>query len=963
MQSFVLSSLRTPPPRRAGPILGALALALILVLPGALAGQTGQVTGLVTDATTGRPLAEVQIHIPNAGVGVLTRQDGRYLLVNVPVGTHTLRAERIGLTTSDREVTVPDGGSVSVDFSLEPEALGLDELVVTGTAGAARRREVGSAMAQIDLSDSPEAITSVDQALAAQAPGMTSLRSSGMAGSGSQIRLRGNVSVAMSNEPLIYLDGVRIRSEGLALNHAVGQHVAFGPKDVIGPLNDINPSDIERIEIVKGPAATALYGTEAAGGVIQIFTKRGGAGPARWSAQLEQGVNWVEEFGPPNAPFMRLDPWLRNGHQQRYSLSVRGGGPSLSYYISGGLTDGEGILPNDEEQKYSVRGNFSFRPVDNLELQWNTAISRQDVSNSPSGSSPYSISHNGYKRSPADGRHATYVGSADAEVISRLLEYQIDTEVNRVVTGFTATYSPMPRFTNRLTIGLDRINSDMRNIRPFGFVNDPNGSVSDRNWTAEQLTADYVGSYDLPLTDALRTSLSWGGQGVVNREYDVGASGRILPGPGDPVVSSAATFLGTESRSRVVNAGVFGQALFDLSDRYFLTVALRVDGNSAFGSGFGLQPYPRATFSWVASDEGFWPESLGEVKMRLAYGHAGRAPGAFDAVRTWNPVSWLGATGFEPLNLGNADLGPERTVEIEGGFDATFFDDRLSVDFTYYNQETRDALIEVQQVPSSGFLGGQLQNVGVIGNSGIEVAVNGSVIRNSALTWDLGLNVYTNNSEVKDLGGAAPFGASGGGWIEEGQPVPTVRYDRLTNPNALAEPNIEQDYLWGPNQPTLTVTPSMSFTFGNGISLSGRAEYQGGHYIFDRQTSSSAVRGQVTPLCDAAFPIRETGRDELTALDRYMCTGDFNTELVYPNDFFRIRDVTLALPVPVRIPGATNATFTASVKNFWTWVNDDFLAMDPEMAGNEGMSSGITREIWEHPPPPATFLASLRISF
>ncbi len=935
----------------------------LLLAPAAVEAQTGQITGRVTDASTGRPVAEVQIHIPDTGIGVLTRSDGRYLLVDVPVGTHSLRAERIGMRTQTQEVTVTDGQAATVDFALSSEALGLDEIVVTGTAGAARRREVGSAMAQIDLANQPEPVLTVDQALAARAPGMTSLRSSGMAGAGSQIRLRGNVSVAMSNQPLIYIDGVRVRSDGLALNHAVGQHVAFGPKDVIGPLNDINPSDIERIEIVKGPAATALYGTEAAGGVIQIFTKRGGAGPARWSAEIQQGVNWVQEFGPPNAPFMRLDPWLRDGHQQRYNLSVRGGGTSLSYYISGGLEDGEGILPNDEEQKYMLRGNFAFRPIEDLELQWNTAISRQDVANSPSGSSPYSISHNGYKRSPADGRHATYVGSASAEVVGRLLEYEITTEVSRVVTGLTATFTPMPRFTNRLTLGLDRINSDMRNIRPFGYVNDPRGSVSNRNWTAEQLTADYVGTYDLDLTDAVRTSLSWGGQGVVNREYDVGASGRGLPGPGDPVVSSAASFIGTESRSRVVNAGVFGQALFDFRDRYFLTLALRVDGNSAFGSGFGLQPYPRATFSWVMSDESFWPEDLGQIKVRAAYGHAGRAPGAFDAVRTWQPVPWLGSTAFMPLNIGNADLGPERTVEIEAGFDASFFDERLSLDFTYYDQETRDALIQVQQVPSSGFLGGQLQNVGVISNRGVEVALNGTVVRNRSLTWDLGLDFYTNKSRVEDLGGAAPFPASGGGWIEEGQPVPAVRFDRVTNPDALAEPIIEKDHIYGPNQPTLTITPSMALTFGNGIVISGRAEYQGGHYIFDRQSSSSAVRGQVTPLCDDVFPIRDTQRDQLTALERYMCSGDYNTELVYPNDFFRVRDVSIQAPVPFQLPGASSAVFTASVKNFLSWKNDDFLAMDPEMAGNEGMESGITRSIWEHPPPPASFLASIRISF
>ena len=959
-------SVRQPSSRRFAWGCAITLVAVILALPTERlhAQAQGQIVGQVTDQATLRPLGEVQVYVQGAGLGALSRADGRFLILNVPVGTHTVIAERIGMQSASQEVTVAAGQAATVNFQLEAQALGLDELVVTGTAGAARRREVGTAVASINLADSPEPVVSVDQALAARAPGMTSLRSSGMAGSGSQIRLRGNVSIAMSNQPLVYIDGIRLRSDGYALNHAVGQHVAFGPKDVMGPLNDINPNDIERIEVVKGPAATALYGTEAAGGVIQIFTKRGSAGTANWTAQIDQGVNHVQKFGPETAPYMRLDPWLRDGWQQRYSLSVRGGAGTVAYYVSGSVEDNEGILPNDYENKYLLRGNVGFQPFAGLDLQWNTAITRQEIENSPSGSSPYSISHNGYKRSPADGRHATYVGSADAEVISRLLEYEINTDVNRVVTGLTATYTPMPRFTNRFTFGMDRIESDMRNVRPFGYINDPQGSVSDQAWTAEQLTADYVGTFDFRLSDALRTSLSWGGQSVVNREVELGASGRVLPGPGEHTVSSGATYVASERRQRVVNAGVFAQSLFDLNDRYFLTVALRIDGNSAFGEDFGLQPYPRATLSWVTSDESFWPENWGELKVRGAWGHAGRAPGAFDAVRTWEPIPWGGVTSFNPLNVGNPDLGPERTVELELGFDGSFFDERLRASFTYYDQETQDALIPVPLVPSMGFGGSQLRNVGTLANSGVELDLNGTVIQNQTLSWDLGTTIYTNESEAVDLGGSSGFSVSGGGWVQEGYPVPSVRFDKLLNPDELAEPEIEADHIFGANQPTLTVTPSTSVTFSNGIVVTARGEYQGGHYIWDRQSSSSAQRGQVSPLCDIAYPLIQNGqRAQTTALDRYLCTGEYSAELVYPNDFFRLRELTVQAPVPFQIPGASSATLTASAQNFWTWKNDDFLAMDPEMAGNEGMSSGLARSIWEHPPPPASFRVSLRINF
>ena len=276
---------------RAAPAAAAvlsLAVAFGFGTPGALEAQeNGQVIGQVVDQATGRALVQVQVYLAGTGLGTLTRGDGRFLMLNVPPGNYTATAERIGMRTATSQITVEAGQSTTVDFELEQEALGLDEIVVTGTAGQARRREVGSSVAQVDVSTLADPVASVDQLLSARAPGVISVRSSGMSGSGSQIRLRGNVSVAMSNQPLIYVDGVRIRSDGLALNHAVGQHVAFGPKDVMGPLNDINPSDIERIEIVKGPAATALYGTEAAGGVIQIFTKRGSGGAAQWSAQID----------------------------------------------------------------------------------------------------------------------------------------------------------------------------------------------------------------------------------------------------------------------------------------------------------------------------------------------------------------------------------------------------------------------------------------------------------------------------------------------------------------------------------------------------------------------------------------------------------------------------------------------------------------------------------------------------
>src|SRR5207247_11342141 len=170
-------------------------------------------------------------------------------------------------------------------------------------------------------------------------------------------------------------------------------------------------------------------------------------------------------------------------------------------------------------------------------------------------------------------------------------------------------------------------------------------------------------------------------------------------------------------------------------DRYFLTGGLRVDGSSAFGSGFGLQAYPKLSASYVISDELFWPRTLGTAKLRAAYGFAGRAPGVFDAVRTWNAGAFAGQTACLPTTVRHPALGPEKSGELEIGFDAAAPDDRLSLTFTYYHRHTVHALFAVPQPASDGFIGpGQLENVGELSAGGIEASLAATVLHRSWLT-------------------------------------------------------------------------------------------------------------------------------------------------------------------------------------------------------------------------------------
>src|SRR5690606_15888985 len=247
--------------------------------------------------------------------------------------------------------------------------------------------------------------------------------------------------------------------------------------------------------------------------------------------------------------------------------------------------------------------------------------------------------------------------------------------------------------TNRFTVGYDFTQQEGRNLRNFGFEQYPQGSLTTDMFQSRLLTFDYVGTYSFGITDAIRSNFSWGGQAVGDDERRLQAYGEDFPGAAVPTISSAAMTFAQESREKVWNAGFFFQNVFDISNKYFITAGVRVDGNSAFGSGFGLQVYPKVSGSWVVSDEDFWGEGLGSLKLRAAYGQSGRAPGAFDAIRTWEGVGFAGIPAFVPDNLGNPDLGPEVTAEWEFGLDGAWFQDRLSVVFTYYNQKTNDALM------------------------------------------------------------------------------------------------------------------------------------------------------------------------------------------------------------------------------------------------------------------------------
>jgi TonB-dependent SusC/RagA subfamily outer membrane receptor len=971
---------------------------------GPAAAQTGTIEGRVTAAATGAAITGAEVSVVGTDLGARTNQDGRFVLLNVPAGTRDLRVLAIGYKLATLRLAVPPDTMTTADVQLTASVLELDAVVVTGTPGVARVRELGNTVSRIDLAkDVRDPPANMDQLLQGRAPGLSVMQTSGTIGSGAQIRLRGPVSVTQSNIPIVYVDGVRVRSEGYRRNRPPlpGESSASfrGANYQASPLNDLSPADIERVEVIKGAAASTLYGTEAAAGVIQIFTRRGAQGAPRWSFETAQGFAQLRPFGTADNPYLNLRPkndpkgqchgnanavlgcsWIRTGFRQRYQGSVAGGVERVQYFLSGGFEENDGVLPLDNERKVSTRGNFSVQLLDNTRVEFNTHYSTTRVFNTPTGNNAHGLTLNVYRTGIG------YSPTGEPLKLDSLLDQEIRTDVDRLVTGATVYYAPISWLSNRFTLGYDRAQQENRNLRPFGFILERTGILFDEQIKFTTLTADYAGNVDYRLTPELAGTFSFGGQSITTEEIRTTAYGENFPGPGIPTVTSASRYSAREERLRVVNAGFFVQNVFKLRDRYFLTGGVRFDGNSAFGTSLGLQAYPKVSASYVISEEPFWRAAWGDLKLRGAMGWSGRAPGAFDAVRTWEILPSGGQPAYVTGNVGNPDIGPERTREIELGFDGAFLDNRVRAEFTWYHRLTSDALFSVRQIPSQGFPQSQRANVGKVRSAGIELALNATVFGRPAWGLDLGTTITTSHSLVLDLGEASPFdaGLDAVAWVEEGFPALAARGVVIRNPNQIAAPdttciNCTADgfHIFGPQHPTIIWLQHVTLRLPKGVTLSARGEYQGGAWIQDGASFNALSRSVRWPTCRRAHALLDAAgsppdqvifnqivQTQLTARERKECVAantNSNT-FWFPQDFWKLRDVTLTIPMGWAIKQVPSATLSLTAQNWVRWINQDLRMFDPEMVGRDALNEPV-RDISEHIPPPAVFTASLRLTF
>ncbi|MDX1648076.1 MAG: TonB-dependent receptor plug domain-containing protein, partial [Longimicrobiales bacterium] len=422
-------------------------MTLLLASADLVSAQTGTVMGRVVDAQSNRPLANAQISVPGTGLGGLTQADGTYRVAGIPAGEQAVRVTILGYATQEEVVNVPSGGTATADFRLSQDAINLTGIVVTGVGQETEKRKLSTSVDVISAEEISEIpVTSVDQLLQGRVAGATVNAQSAQAGTATLINFRGASSVFGSQTPVIYVDGVRVDNSQATAAGTGGEQSSA--------LADLLTSDIERIEITKGGAASTLYGSDAATGVIQIFTKQGTPGAPRFTFRSEYGVDQPElkymfdtpltfpslvESGETSPTFMEDNYW-QTGFALNQYLAVNGGSDRVTYNVSGRVQNEEGVQPKNESSIYAVRGGLRANVSEDFTVNFSGNYTRSQFERLFNGTAiadPLTTFEVG------DALFFSGAASLD-EALDIFLSPNIDEQVNRFIVsgGFDWSITP-----------------------------------------------------------------------------------------------------------------------------------------------------------------------------------------------------------------------------------------------------------------------------------------------------------------------------------------------------------------------------------------------------------------------------------------------------------------------------------------------------------------------------------------
>ncbi|MBC7672741.1 MAG: TonB-dependent receptor, partial [Polaromonas sp.] len=871
------------------------------------------------------------------------------------------------------------------------------------------RRSIGNAVTTISASEATQKSASQDlgSLIGARAPGVAISPGTGRLGAAPTIQIRGRNSIGLDNSPLLYIDGVRVNNASAAGPVAPSGRLGGQASNVSGRLNDINPDDIESIEIVKGPAAATLYGTEAANGVIQIITKKGASsGAPSVKLQVQDGLisfrdaagrvptNYAKNpageivaYNGVQAEADRGTPIFHTGQTRQYTGSVSGGRDVVRYYASGSFQNDLGVEPNNSLRQFASHINMTIAPSETIDF--GTSVNYVNLSShlgADVGASALlgAILGHSLLFPAARGFYPNF----PPELPQTL--YDNAQGVNRFTGSMTLHHRPATWFNQRLVAGMDLTSDDSRAIERFApptlmaFLGPVTGSGSTgqtlrRNTIA---SADYAGTAKFQVTNALTSTSSLGGQFFRTELNASFLGGTGFPGIGAETVNAVANQAqSTQTQTINTTIGAYGQQQFGWRDRLFLTAALRVDNNSAFGEDFKWITYPKLSAAWVVNEESFWPVNsyVNSLKLRAAYGESGRQPQAFTALRTFSPAQGPGgSSAVTPNTIGNPNLKPERGKEFEVGFEGQVLS-RLGLDFTFFSKRTQDVIISQPIAPSSGFAGSQFSNLGRVVNHGFEVLATLQAITRNDFSWEIVGNLATNGDEIKDLGGVGGRVLSAGQTNVVGYPIGGIFTRRVLSAdrdpvtgqaiNALCEgaggtgvacATAPFQYIGTPT-PRTTGSVGNTLWIGKMLRLYGLVDFKRGHRAYNQNDLLRCIGPAGRPTCRSAYypleydPVylagHATSTNGLGTLDQFYESGDFA----------KLRVLSATVTVPRRyVRGFSSASVTIAGRDLHTWTR--FTGLDPEgnlnnvatsaLIGNQGLV-----------PPLSRLLATVNLSF
>jgi TonB-linked SusC/RagA family outer membrane protein len=780
----------------------------LFVVAGPTLAQTGQITGLVQDRSTGQPLVGAQVYLDGTAIGGVTQDNGRYLIANVPTGTYTVRVQMIGFAEGREEnIRVQSDQVSSVDFDLGITALKLQEVVVTGTADPVAGVKVPFTVGKVTKADLPVPAVSAETSLRGKVAGVRVVQG-GQPGSGASVLLRGATSITKGNEPLYVVDGVILGSD----------------------MVDIDATDIESIEVVKGASAASLYGSRASAGVIQITTNRGRditQGETRIMVRSEYGMNqlpvdrdyitrshhyrvsgsnYVDAAGNPVPKDQReadddqiadnpypgpiydhIDLFFDPGSYLRTSVSIAQNSRSTNFMASFNTQNDEGVVPgNDGASLYGVRVNLDHRLRDDLNFSVSTYYSKyrqEDIV----GGAFYDLMF-----MPPDVDLTTpnedgepYIIQPDPFTLQENPLYSVnfgdDEDFRSRFSGSVAVrYSPANWFSLEANGSFDRSDRHQDNYTKKGFktlTSESTGSVTRNNQLDQAINANLTASFLKSFGDlTTRTKFQY----LIERETEDSrsASGSELAVVGVPDIDVANNEGASSGYVDIRASGFFGIVALDYRGKYVGEALVRRDGSSLFGEENRWQTYYRASGAWRMSEESWWPiEALNEFKLRYSIGTAGGRPEFSDRFEVWSVSGGSVSKG----TLGNKGLKPEHQTEQEFGIDM-IMNNRHSLQLVYATSTVKDQLLAIPLPGLYGY-GSQWQNAGTIESNTYEITLETMLLQRPGLQWSMNIVGDRTRTEITEFNrgcyGSTPYYCAG-------ELIGTVRgYKFLTSTSEL----------------------------------------------------------------------------------------------------------------------------------------------------------------------------------